>query len=457
MFPRASRAESTVEAEVVTRFFEASERIAQRSMTIAVVGLGYVGLPLADAFHSAGFTVIGFDVDQRKIDDLDAGTAYLASLGQELYDRLATSDTFSATTEADRLGEADAILVAVPTPLGAHNEPDLSYVESTAAMAGATLRAGQLIVLESTTYPATTRDVFLPAILEASDSSLTPGEDFFVAYSPEREDPGRAMKTSDVPKLVGGLDEDSGSLATALYAAAFDNVIEVSSSEVAEAAKILENVFRAVNIAMVNEMKTVLSAMDIDVWEVIEAAATKPYGFMKFTPGPGLGGHCIPIDPFYLTWKAREVGQPVQFIELAGLVNNSMPRYVVERLIEALNLEVKPLHGSSILVLGLAYKPNVGDTRESPSYEVIELLTRGGADVSYHDPHVLVAEPVRKHDLGLSSIELTADVVAAFDAVVIVTDHDDVDYQLIAEQARIVVDTRNTMADLTVKGRLVTA
>lgn len=424
-------------------------RIESGSAIVGVVGLGYVGLPLADALHDGGLRVLGFDVDPSKIDLLARGENYLEHLGPEMTSRLSASDRFEATAEFSRLREADVIVVAVPTPLGRHREPDLSYVLDTARAIGSSLRAGQLIVLESTTYPGTTRDEFLPAILEAASAhagSLRPGRDFFVAFSPEREDPGRTShSTRTIPKLVGGIDLGSTALASLLYRKGVAEVVEVSSAEVAEAAKLLENIFRAVNIAMVNEMKVVLTEMGVDVWEVVRAAATKPFGFMPFYPGPGLGGHCIPIDPFYLTWKAKEIGRPTRFIELAGEVNTSMPHYVIERLALALNDRGKALKGSRILVMGLAYKPDVDDTRESPSFELIQLLRERGAVVEYSDPHVPRTVPVRKHDLRMTSVELNDRTLPTFDAVLISTNHGAFDYESVAAHAQLVVDTRDAM------------
>ncbi|MCA9278739.1 MAG: nucleotide sugar dehydrogenase [Phycisphaerales bacterium] len=425
------------------------ERIHTNTAKVGIIGLGYVGLPLADSLHRGGLPVLGFDVDQSKIEALAKGQNYLRHLGDEMTKSLSRSDRFDATTDFSRLGECDVILVCVPTPLGKHNEPDLSYVINSATEIGKTLRKGQLIALESTTYPRTTRDEFLPAMLKAAGEpgkSLRSGEDFFVAFSPEREDPGRKdHSTSTIPKLVGGLDDTSTHLATALYSKGIANVVPVSSAEVAESAKLLENIFRAVNIAMVNEMKTILTEMDIDIWEVIRAASTKPFGFMPFYPGPGLGGHCIPIDPFYLTWKAKEVGRPTRFIELAGEVNTSMPAYVIERLTLALNRRRKSVAGSRVLVVGLAYKPDVDDTRESPSFELIEHLRELDAQVDYHDPLVPVSLPVRKHDLGMNSIDLTENNVASYDAVLISTAHACIDYSLIARSGTLVVDTRDAM------------
>lgn len=417
---------------------------------MGIIGLGYVGLPLASAMHAGGFRVIGFDIDESKIRTLASGRNYLRHLGDEMTGELARSDRFEATTSFERLGEPDVVIVCLPTPLGAHREPDLSYVIDAGRHIGATLRRGQLIVLESTTYPGTTRDEFLPAILDAARQAgrelLECGKDFFVAYSPEREDPGRqSHSTKTIPKLVGGLDDAATDLAVRMYRRAVEQVIPVRSAEVAEAAKLLENIFRSVNIAMANEMKMILDPMGIDVWEVIAAASSKPFGFMPFFPGPGLGGHCIPIDPFYLTWKAKEVGRPTKFIELAGEINTSMPHYVMSKVVDALNRQSKPVRGSRVLVLGLAYKPNVDDIRESPSFELIELLSEHGAQVEYSDPHVPSTRPMRKHDLQMQSVSLTAESIAAFDAVLIATNHDAFDYHLIADHSKIVIDTRNAM------------
>ncbi|MFG0257231.1 MAG: nucleotide sugar dehydrogenase [Phycisphaerales bacterium JB043] len=425
------------------------DKIEAKTAVVGVIGLGYVGLPLAHALHEGGLRVVGFDIDPEKPRALSEGRNYLKHLGEAMTVSLSSSDRFEATTDFSRLHEADVILVCVPTPLGPHREPDLSYVLQTAQDIGATLRPGQLIVLESTTYPGTTRDEFLPALLDEASAQgidLQIGHDIFLAFSPEREDPGREdHTTSTIPKLVGGLDEHSTELACMAYRIGIDNIVPVSSAEVAEAAKILENTFRAVNIALVNELKTVLTEMDIDIWEVIEAASTKPFGFMPFYPGPGLGGHCIPIDPFYLTWKAKEVGRPTRFIELAGEVNTAMPSYVIERLSRALNDHSKAVQGSRVLVIGLAYKGDIDDTRESPSLELIEQLRERGADVSYHDPHVPHAVPVRKHDITMSSVELTASTIASFDCVLISTAHKAVDFCQIAQHAQLVVDTRNAM------------
>ena len=421
-------------------------KIADRSAVVGVVGLGYVGLPLLHAFHRAGFPVLGFDVDPAKIAALHRGENYLKHLGASMVSDMVRAGRFDACDDFARLAEADVIISCVPTPLGKHLEPDLSYVERTADDIAKTLRRGQLIVLESTTYPRTTREIMLPRF-EAR--GLKCGVDFYLAFSPEREDPGRKdHNTQTIPKLVGGIDAESGRIATELYRAAIEKVIPVSSAEVAEAAKLLENIYRAVNIALVNEMKVVLTAMGIDVWEVIAAASTKPFGFQPFYPGPGLGGHCIPIDPFYLTWKAREVGKTTRFIELAGEVNHSMPDYVVQRTALALNDRGKSVKGSRVLVLGLAYKPDVDDVRESPSFELIEKLEELGAHVDYNDPHVARTHKMRRYDLQLHSVPLTAQSLKSYDCVLIATHHAAYDWQMIADHSRLIIDTRNATREV---------
>lgn len=420
-------------------------KIQDRSAVVGVVGLGYVGLPLAAAFDAAGFRVLGFDTDPRKIAALAEGRNYLRHLGQALTEALRSGGRFEATDDFARLSEADCVLICVPTPLGRHKEPDLSFVERSAESIAKTLRPGQLVVLESTTYPGTTRDVVGP-ILERSGLAI--GTDVFLAYSPEREDPGRSdYGTQTIPKLVGGVDEPSGALAQRLYDAAIREVHRVRSAEVAEAAKLLENIFRSVNIALVNELKVILDAMEVDVWEVIEAAATKPFGFMKFTPGPGLGGHCIPIDPFYLTWVARRSGHATKFIELAGEINTEMPGFVVQKTMLALNERRRALAGSRVLVLGLAYKPDVDDVRESPAITLIERFGELGAEVDYSDPHVERPPAMRRHDLThLRSVELTDAAIASYDVVVVATDHAAFPWDRVADHARLVVDTRNALA-----------
>lgn len=419
--------------------------IADTSATVGIVGLGYVGLPLAKAFWAAGFNVLGFDVDPEKVKILSQGESYLKHLGEDYASEMARSDRFEATSDLARLGEPDAVILCVPTPLGQHLEPDLSFVESTTEAVARTLRKGQLIVLESTTFPGTTRDVILPRL---QTRGFECGQDFFLAYSPEREDPGRKThNTQSIPKLVGGIDPVSGELAAALYRKAIAQVISVNSAEVAEAAKILENVYRAVNIALVNELKVILDAMNINVWEVIDAAATKPFGFKAFYPGPGLGGHCIPIDPFYLTWKAKEVGYSTKFIELAGQINHQMPDYVIHRTMLGLNKHSKSINGAKVLVLGLAYKPNVDDVRESPSFELISKLRLHGAEVSYHDPHVPRTHAMRHYPNlpQMESIDLTPQSLSQFDCVLIATHHDACDWNMIAKHAKLIVDTRGVM------------
>lgn len=419
------------------------KKFESKTATIGVVGLGYVGLPLSHAILHAGYKVVGFDIDQRKIDNLKAGHPYIHHLGQEFFTYLQKNQGFLGTTNPKDLQKADAILLCVPTPLGKHKEPDLSFVLDSTRLAASVLRKGQLVVLESTTYPGTTRDEMGP-ILDAT--GLKRNEDYFLAYSPEREDPGSAgFSAAIIPKLVGGTDEVSGRLAHALYSRVVKEAHLVSTAEIAETAKLLENIFRAVNIALVNEMKTLLTDMDIDVWEVIKAASTKPFGFMPFYPGPGLGGHCIPIDPFYLTWQAKAIGRSTRFIELAGEVNTAMPHYVIERTQGALNDDRKSLKGAKVLVIGVAYKKNIDDARESPSAEIIELLRDRGAEVTYHDPHIPVYPSMRKYRIDLQSVTLTPKVLSESDCVLILTDHDAVDYAQMAQHAPLVVDTRNAM------------
>lgn len=428
--------------------------IRDKSARIGVVGLGYVGLPLIRAFVAAGYRTLGFDVDQSKIERLLKGESYIAHISGEWIARCLAEKQFEPTSDMRRLAEADCILICVPTPLSESRDPDLAYVESTARQIAAVLRPGQLIVLESTTYPGTTRDVLLP-ILEAG--GLQAGRDFYLAYSPEREDPGNAnFEASVIPKVVGGLDPVSLDLATQLYSRAVIKVVPVSSCEVAEACKILENTYRAVNIALVNELKLLYDRMGIDVWEVIAAAATKPFGYQAFYPGPGLGGHCIPIDPFYLSWVARKHGLPTRFIELAGEINTQMPRYVVDRLTRALNDRGKPVKGSKICLLGVAYKKDVDDPRESPSFVLMELLQARGAVLTYNDPLVPALPKMRHHALpAMTSAPLTAEFLASQDCVLIATDHSAYDYEFIVHHAPLVVDTRNaTQGFRTEAGRI---
>ncbi|MBA4029110.1 MAG: nucleotide sugar dehydrogenase [Planctomyces sp.] len=429
---------------------------------VAVVGLGYVGLPLARLMFDAGASVIGIDTDPAKVDDLRAGRCYLRHLGDGFVRPMSAAwgrageARFCATTDAAAVRHAEAVIVCVPTPLGGpghETEPDLSYVEGTCRAISPHLRPGALVVLESTSYPGTTRRVAGPLLerwagpggQEHTRVCGQPGG-FYLAFSPERVDPGRTdIGLGDVPKLVGGVDAQSGARAEALYRRAFARVVGVSSAEVAEAAKLLENVFRAVNIALVNEMKLVLEAMGIDVWEVIAAAATKPYGFMPFYPGPGWGGHCIPIDPFYLAYAARRAGVQSRFVELAGQINAQMPAVVVGAVAGALGVRGVGLGGARVLVLGLAYKPDIDDVRESPAHPIIDGLRRGGAAVWYHDPHVPRTHRQRRGDLGMESVALTARELAGYDAVVVVTAHRAIDWALVARHARLVIDTRDAL------------
>ena len=417
------------------------DAIRTRTARVGVIGLGYVGLPLVLLFEEAGFNVLGFDVDEKKTAALARGESYIRHIGAERVAKAFGARRAAATTDFTRLGECDAVIVCVPTPLGAHREPDLKYIRITAQAIAEHLRAGQLIVLESTTYPGTTREELLPRF-EAR--SLKCGTDFFLAFSPEREDPGNEhYNTRTIPKVVGGIDAPSLRAAEALYASAVDRVVAVGSAEVAESAKLLENVFRAVNIALVNELKVVFERMGINIWEVIEAAKTKPFGFMPFYPGPGLGGHCIPLDPFYLTWKAAEYGTWARFIELAGEINTSMPRYVVDRTVDAVNRAGKSILGATIVVLGLSYKPDIDDDRESPSFEIIELLQERGAVVQYCDPFIPAARKGRKHDLDLRSVPCTPEELAKYDAVLIATPHSAFREQSLYRDAKLVIDTRN--------------
>ena len=418
-------------------------RIRSREAHVGVVGLGYVGLPLTLVFHEKGYPVTGFDLDAEKGRMLSAGRSYIRHIAPERIARANARGNFSATVDFGRLSGCDAILICVPTPLTPQREPDMTYVIATARSIAAHLREGQLVVLESTTYPGTT-DELVRGILE--ETGLRCGEDFFLAFSPEREDPGNpSFATATIPKVVGGVDAVSGDLAEALYAEVIEaGTVRVSAARTAEATKLVENIFRAVNIALVNELKIVFDRLGIDIWEVLDAASTKPFGFMRFNPGPGWGGHCIPLDPFYLVWKAREYGVIPKFIELAGEVNVQMPHYVLEKLQHALNERGKPVKGSRILVLGLAYKKNVDDARESPAFEFINELLGLGAVVSYHDPHVARAPRMRTWpDLPpMQSTPLTPEALEAQDAVVVITDHAAVDYEMVARHAPFVVDTR---------------
>jgi len=420
--------------------------IAARTARIGVIGLGYVGLPLACLFAEKGFPTTGFDIDTPKVTALNAGRSYIKHIPNKRIAAVRNGRKFDATDDFRRLKLMDAIIICVPTPLTKYREPDLQFIVKTGQEIAPHLRKGQLVVLESSTYPGTTREELKP-ILEAT--GLKSGSDFWLAYSPEREDPGNAnFGTNDIPKVVGGDGKVALDLTVALYDQVVVKTVPVSSPETAETVKLTENIFRAVNIALVNELKVICAAMGIDVWEVIEAAKTKPFGFMPFYPGPGLGGHCIPIDPFYLTWKAREFGINTRFIELAGEINTAMPRYVVARLAEELSQsQGKALKGARILMIGLAYKKNIDDMRESPALILIELLEKAGAKVSYHDPYIPAVKPSREHAnlTGRKSAPLTAKSLSGADAVLIVTDHDDVDYSMVAKHGRLVLDTRNAM------------
>ncbi len=422
-------------------------RIAARDARVGVIGLGYVGLPLAMACARAGFQVMGFDIDPAKITKVAARESYIEAVPDDVLRAECDAGRFVATCNFALLADCDLIVICVPTPLSRHREPDLSFIEKTSAQIAATLRPGQLVVLESTTYPGTTDEVVRP-ILEAG--GLVAGQDFWLGYSPEREDPGnRDFHTSTIPKVVGADGPEAGALMEAFYGAVVERVVPVSSAATAEAVKLTENIFRAVNIALVNELKVVYEAMGIDIWEVVDAARTKPFGFMPFYPGPGLGGHCIPIDPFYLTWKSREYDEPTRFIELAGEINSGMPRRVIRRLAETLDRQAgKGLSRSRVLVMGLAYKKNVPDIRESPSLKLIELIEEAGGQADYHDPHVAQIPRTREyaHLAGRASAPWAEEAVRGYDAVLISTDHDAFDYAALGQWAALIVDTRNAMA-----------
>lgn len=419
-------------------------RIRDKKIAIGVLGLGYVGLPLVREFASAGIKVKGFDIDPGKVRILNSGRSIIKHVPHQQVKKIVSSGLFKATDNMSYLRTVDAILVCVPTPLTANREPDMQYVIASSETIAKYLKKGQLVCFESTTYPGTTRELVAP-ILESS--GLKAGRDFYLAYSPEREDPGnKNFTTRTIPKVVGGYTKKCCKLAQMLYSQAIEKMVPVSSLEAAEASKIVENVYRCINIAMVNELKMVFDRMGIDIWEVIKAATTKPFGFSPFYPGPGLGGHCIPIDPFYLTWKARQYGMPTRFIELAGEVNTNMPHYVVAKVIESLNDHRKSLKGSKVLVLGLAYKKNIDDLRESPSIELIELLCEKGAKVDYNDPYIPKTHRQRQHDLKMASKKLSAKMLSGYDCVLISTDHSDYDYAWIVKNSKLVVDTRNATA-----------
>ncbi|MCX7013069.1 MAG: nucleotide sugar dehydrogenase [Candidatus Sumerlaeota bacterium] len=428
------------------------QRIAERQATIGVVGMGYVGLPLLLEFCRKGFKGLGFDILPERCRQLKDGRSYIAHIPDASIRSQVEAGRLDATSDFARVAEADALLICVPTPLTRHREPDLSFIVKTAESIAPHLKTGCLVVLESTTYPGTTAEDLVP-ILERHGRKV--GKDLFVAFSPEREDPGREGHSAPViPKVVGADDPVSREMAECLYSQVVVKVVPVQGTRTAEAVKLTENIFRSVNIALVNELKVIFTQMGVDVWEVIEAAKTKPFGFMPFYPGPGLGGHCIPIDPFYLTWKAREYDCNTKFIELAGEINSSMPRYVIERLTRALNDRGKPLRGSRILILGMAYKSDVDDDRESPSYQLFELLLAGGAQVAYYDPYIPVIKPSRQHAklAGRKSIEWAPDLLESFDAALIATAHSQVDYAAVVRHSKLVVDSRNATRNV-VEGR----
>jgi len=434
------------------------DKLSDKTVRVGVIGLGYVGLPLIHVFWQAGLHTVGFDVDPGKIEKLAKGETYIKHFPSDNVRVMNASGRFHATADFAELANVDAVLICVPTPLDAQHEPDLSYVVSTTEMIAKHLHKEMLVVLESTTYPGTTTEVVQP-ILETS--GLKGAVDFLLGFSPEREDPGSGYETRKIPKIVGGIDERSGNCAEGLYALAFSEVYRVRDTQTAEAVKITENIFRAVNIALVNELKIAYTKMGINVWDVIDAAKTKPFGFMPFYPGPGLGGHCIPIDPFYLSWRARQFNVKTDFIELAGVVNRAMPKLVVDKLGEALQAHAgRPMNGANILVMGVAYKKNVDDLRESPALEIMELIREGGGTIAYHDPYIPEILPTREHaDLqGLQSVPLDASTVSKFDAVVITTDHSNVDYASLVSWSKLVIDTRNATKNVQREGvRIISA
>jgi len=424
------------------------EALTKKTAKIGIVGLGYVGLPLVQAFVEAGFPTLGFDLDESKISQLASGQSYIQHVASNWIEKALEKERFEPISQMDRLSEADVILICVPTPLTESRDPDLRYVESTGQQIASSLRPGQLVVLESTTYPGTTRDVLLPILLS---SGLQIGEDFFLAYSPEREDPGnQQFSARSIPKVIGGIDAQSLELANLLYSAAVVETVPVSTCEVAEACKILENTYRSVNIAMVNELKVLFDHLEIDIWEVIDAAKTKPFGFQPFYPGPGLGGHCIPIDPFYLSWLARKHEMTTRFIELAGEINTSMPNYVIQQLGKALNSVGKPIRNSHIGILGVAYKKDIDDPRESPAFRLMELLQDQGAILSYNDPHIPVLPSMRHYRVpALESEPLTEEYLASLDCLLIATDHSSYDWNFLAQHTPLIIDRRNATRNVT--------
>ncbi len=433
---------------------ELLKKIENKTAVIGIIGLGYVGLPLGLEFAEKDYFVLGFDIDKNKIPVLNNGKSYIKHIKNERISRAVNNKKFSATSDFSRLPEVDAIIICVPTPLDEHREPDISFIEDSGKIVAKYLRKGQLVALESSTYPGTTEEVLLPLFKNAEFTQnlqeakkLEVGQDFYLAFSPEREDPNNPeFTTATIPKVVGGVTDNCSKIANALYGAVIIKTVPVSSTRAAEATKLLENIYRSINIALVNELKMVFDRMGIDVWEVIEAASTKPFGFKAFYPGPGLGGHCIPIDPFYLTWKAREFEINTKFIELAGEINTFQPYYVVEKTMEFLNEKRKTLNGSKVLILGAAYKKNVDDMRESPSLKLIEILREKGAEVDYSDTYIPILPKTRKYDYDMESVLLTKENIERYDVLLLSTDHDDFDYEFIAKHANLIVDTRNAFA-----------
>lgn len=421
------------------------KKIKNKSVVVGIIGLGYVGLPLSLAFAAKKISVIGFDLDEKKINLLNRGKSYLKHINYEKIQRAVESGYLKATSDFSRLSEVDAVLICVPTPLTEHREPDMTFVKNTAITIAKYLRKGQLVVLESTTYPGTTEELLLPLFENAGKKNkYIVGRDFYLAFSPEREDPNNPdYTTAEIPKVIGGVTTQCLKVARTLYDQVIIKTVPVSSPRAAEATKLLENIFRSINIALVNELKMVFDKMDIDIWEVISAASTKPFGFKPFYPGPGLGGHCIPIDPFYLTWKAREFEINTKFIELAGEINTHQPYYVVEKSVEALNKYKKTLNGSKVLILGAAYKKDIDDMRESPSLKLIEIYRGKGAKVDYYDPFVKVLPKTRKYKFDMKSIKLTKEKLKVYDLVVLSTDHSIFDYKFIAENSKLIIDSRN--------------
>jgi UDP-N-acetyl-D-glucosamine dehydrogenase len=436
---------------------ELLSKIKNKKAVIAVIGMGYVGLPLALEFADKGFKTIGFDIDETKIPVLNAGKSYIKHIKVEKIRKAVDANKFEATSDFSRLPDTDAIIICVPTPLNEHREPDMSFIENSGKVIAKYLRAGQFVSLESSTYPGTTEEILLPLFENAPitqsavgskqssrSKKFVVGKDFFLAFSPEREDPNNPKySTATIPKVVGGVTPECLEIALAIYNHVIVNTVPVSSPRTAEATKLLENIYRSINIALVNELKMVFERMDIDIWEVVEAASTKPFGFQPFYPGPGLGGHCIPIDPFYLTWKAREYDVSTKFIELAGEINTYMPYYVVEKAADALNKQKKSLNGSKVLILGAAYKKDIDDMRESPSLKLIELLHEHGAEVDYNDPYVSKLPKTRKYNYVMSSVDITKENLAKYDLILLSTDHTNYDYNFINEHSKLILDTRN--------------